>query len=161
MDKLKIFHPTNTKVLCFRSDYSHISSTSSKYGLNALQNCFTVPRRQSHLCMCGTLVLIVGLTKGILNNNTFSNSNGGDFLRRICFFLGCRTRYATIFPMGIQPGGTSSGFIGTNASKTSSLKNLRQLTFIKYLLKVNGSEHIYWVLGVAPTHLLGKFPQVL
>lgn len=129
LDKLKIFHPTNTKVLCFRSDYSHISSTSSKYGLNALQDCFTVPRRQSHLCMerrsCVTLVLIVGLTKGILNNNTSSNSNG-DFLGRICFFLGCRTRYATTFPMGIQPGGTSSGFIGTNASKISSLKNLRQ-----------------------------------
>lgn len=36
-------NPTNTKVLCFRSDYSHMSSTSSKYGLNVLQHCLRSP----------------------------------------------------------------------------------------------------------------------
>lgn len=65
-------NPTNTKVLCFRSDYSHMSSTSSKYGLNVLQFCLqsppwgSVPSLYVEKAIHVTLALIERISEGIL-----------------------------------------------------------------------------------------------
>lgn len=71
---------SNTKVLCFRSDYSHMSSTSSKYGLNVLQQGLHSPPGISPIYTC---------REGHPYDPSFNSKThqGGGFSWRICTLI--------------------------------------------------------------------------
>ena len=104
-----------------------MSSTSSKYGLNVLPVCLEYPGGSGQSVPFlyvekAIHALIVRITEGLLKNVTQDPVNLGS---RIWLYLDFRARHATIFPMEIQPGGTSPGFIYLHAWKIPSLVKLR------------------------------------